>query len=213
MKFMTFEELKQIIETGKNTLNPAADSDDGRINSITDEHTIALYIKDLFGEDKCQIAKPRFWYDVALTIDGKFYPINIKSTTGKDSDNISSKDGVFYAITGLDPRAEKVTPFKTFEEKLLNNIKYNGDSDYYFVVFFKDTKELFFSSLKRICVLTPNGSNLPFQCKWNDNKIYTTRNSEEQINYIINMYYESVKKKIEGQHQYILNYMKVNLNE
>ena len=209
---MTFEKLKQIIESGNITFNASTISQDGRVNSIKDEDKIALYIKNLFG-DKCNIAPPRFWYDVALTIDGKFYPINIKSVTGKTADNISSKDGMFYAITGLDPRTEKVTPFKTFENKLLNNINYSGDADYYFVIFFKETKEIFFTSLKRVCTLTPNGSNLPFQCKWNNNKVYTTRNNKDQINYIIKVYCESVKKKIEGQHQYILNYMKVNFNE
>lgn len=209
---MIFEELKRIIETEIITFDASTISQDGRINSITDEATIALHIKNLFG-DKCNIAPPRFWYDLSLTIDGRFYPINIKSVTGKTADNISSKDGMFYAITGLDPRAEKVTPFQVFENKLLNNIDYNGDADYYFIIFFKNTKEIFFTSLKRICTLISNGSNLPFQCKWNDNKVYTDRSNKDQIDYIIKMYYESVKKKIEGQHQYILNYMKVNFNE
>ena len=209
---MTFEQLKHIIETGKVTFDASVDSKDGRINSIKDESEIAAYIKNLFG-DKCEIAPPRFWYDISLTIDGKFHPINIKSTTGKTIDNIGSKNGMFYAITGLDPCVEKVTPFKTFESKLLNNINYTGDADYYFIIFFKETKELFFTSLKRICTLTPNGNNLPFQCKWNDNKVYTTRNHKDQIDYIINIYCESVKKKIEQQHQIILNYMREKANE
>lgn len=209
---MDFEEIKKVIETGNVAFNASTASQDGRVNSLADEDEIAAYVKNLFG-NQCEIAPPRFWYDVALTIDGKFYPINIKSVIGTTSDNISSKEGMFYAITGLDPRKEKVTPFATFEKKLFDNIDYNGDSDYYFIIFFKNTKELFFTSLKRVCTLTPNGSNLPFQCKWNDNKVYTTRNNKEQIDYIIKMYFASVMKKIEGQHKYILNYMKVKLNE
>lgn len=207
---MKFEVLKRIIETGKVTFDASSESNDGRINSINDEGEIAKYIKDLF-KNECQVAPPRFWYDVALTIDGKFYPINIKSVTGKTSDNISSKEGMFYAVTGLDPKKEKVVQFNTFEEKMIANINYDSDADYYFIIFFKDTKEIFFTSLKRICTLTPNGNNLPFQCKWNDNKIYTTRNNEEQINYLIEIYYKSVMKKV-SVHQYILNYMKEKLN-
>ena len=211
MNFMDFEKIKRIIETGNVAFNASTASPDGRVNSLTDENEIAAYVKDLFG-DKCTIAPPRFWYDVALTIDGKFYPINIKSVTGTTSDNISSKEGMFYAITGLDPQIEKITQFKSFEEKLLTNINYDSDSDYYFIIFFKRTKKIFFTSLKRVCTLTPNGNNLPFQCKWNDNKIYTTRNNKEQIDYLIKVYFEGVMKKITA-HQYILNYMKVNFNE
>ena len=208
---MTFETIKNIIETGENSIEASNKYNDGRINSLKDETEIANYIKSLFG-DKCTIAPPRHWYDVSLTIDGKFYPINIKSVTGNTSDNVGGKEGLFYTITGLDPEKEKISRFSIFEEKMLNNINYDSDADYYFVIFFKTSKKIFFSSLKRICRLTTNGSNLPFQCKWNDNKEYSMRNNKEQVDFLIQTYYESVMKKINA-HNYIVQYMRRNFNE
>ena len=208
---MTFETIKNIIETGENSIEASNKFNDGRINSIKDEKEIADYVKSLFG-DKCVIAPPRFWYDISLTIDGKFYPINIKSVTGASQDNISSKEGLFYTVTGLDPKKENINKFSAFEEKMLNNINYDSDADYYFIIFFKTSKQIFFSSLKRVCHLVPNGNNLPFQCKWNDNKEYSTRNNKEQIDFLIQVYFESVMKKINA-HNYIVQYMRRNFNE
>lgn len=208
---MTFEAIKNIIETGENSIEASNKFNDGRINSIKDEKEIADYVKSLFG-NKCVIAPPRFWYDISLTIDGKFYPINIKSVTGASQDNISSKEGLFYTVTGLDPKKENINKFSVFEEKMLNNINYDSDADYYFIIFFKTSKQIFFSSLKRVYHLVPNGNNLPFQCKWNDNKEYSKRNNKEQIDFLIQTYFESVMKKINA-HNYIVQYMRRNFNE
>ena len=120
---MTFETIKNIIETGENSIEASNKFNDGRINSIKDEKEIADYVKSLFG-DKCVIAPPRFWYDISLTIDGKFYPINIKSVTGASQDNISSKEGLFYTVTGLDPKKENINKFSW-------NIKFFAKKSYY----------------------------------------------------------------------------------
>lgn len=193
---MTFENIKQQIENGVVTFENAHISDDGRVNSILDEKSIIEYLKAIFPGHVVEAPQERYWYDVALRFGDEFYPINIKSSTGESADNISSKGGLLYAVTGIDPSTRYIVPFANFEEALYDNIDYNGTSDYYFVVFFKNSHQLLFTSLKRINTLVPNGNNLPFQCKWRDNIQPTTRSNTEQIDYLISMYVQSVMKKL-----------------
>lgn len=69
------------------------------------------------------------------------------------------------------------------------------DADYYFIVCFKNSGELLFTSLKHIQTLVPNGNNLPFQCNWGHNRNLTNRSSEEQRKYIMDMFIDSYVKR------------------
>lgn len=196
---MTFTELKYIIENGNITFNPANNYNDGRINSIEDEESIINYIKSLFSQENIIEAPSRFWYDICLKFDDNIFPINIKSTKGDTADNISSKEGLYYALTGRDPKEDKISKFEKFNSNLIQYYNPTCKEDYYFIVFLKEKRKLFFSSLKRIPTVIPNGNNLPFQCKWSqENLTYTKRTPEEQGEYLMNTYISSFIKRAQG---------------
>mgnify|MGYP001039151174 CR=1 FL=1 len=132
---------------------------------------------------------------MSITTGDTFYPINIKITSGITADNISSKKGMYYALTGIRPEEEKgLDKWETFIQKLTTNYT-QSDADYYFIVCFKNTGKLMLTSLKRINSLTPNGNNLPFQCNWGQNKNVTNRSDKEQMKYIINTFINSYLKR------------------
>ena len=54
------------------------------------------------------------------------------------------------------------------------------------------------TSLKRIEELTPNGNNLPFQCNWSENYKFTNRTVEVQSKYLMEIYFQSWLKKLNG---------------
>lgn len=196
---MTFEEIKNIIENGLITFETSKNHSDGRINSIDDEKSIVEYIKGLFPSENIIEAPPRFWYDICLKFDDNLFPINIKSTEGATADNISSKEGLYYALTGRDPKKDKVTNFVPFNNQITKYYNPTCKEDYYLCIFLKEKRKFFFSSLKRIPVVVPNGNNLPFQCKWDqENLKYSERNLKEQGDYLMEAYISSYIKRARG---------------
>lgn len=200
---MNFNELKTLLESLslEGSLTKTS-TDDGRIQSAESEHLICDLLCNTFQDNEnvkvVKAPKPRFWYDIALKINDNFYPINIKITQGQ-TDNISSKKGMFYALTGLDPETiSGLSQWKKYNTVLSENFDANIDTDYYFLVYFKNTQKFLFTSLKRLDTLVPNGNNLPFQCCWNKNIEPTQRTREEQSCYIRNTFIESFKKKTSG---------------
>lgn len=203
-----FEDLKKYFED----FVMIADTSykDGRINSINDEENLFSIIKANPPEGYIILdAPPRYWYDFALVNDTEFYPINIKSTTGRSADNISSKEGMYYALTGRDPKEDKITNFESFNKKITEYYNEDTAADYFFLILFKEQGTLFFTSLKRLEILTSNGNNLPFQCKWGNNIKYTKRSCHEQSKYILNVYIESFLKRTPGL-EYLLNWREAN---
>ncbi len=68
----------------------------------------------------------------------------------------------------------------------------NTDRDYYFLIINKnDPKDIFINSLKGIQTLQPN--NLPFQCKWDNNRKIIQRDFDESKNFILSALAKSVK--------------------
>jgi hypothetical protein len=171
------------------------DHDDGRVNSIVHEDQISDALITNFGKI---IEKPsiRSWYDIAIN-DGNseiFVNIKVSDFSNNAADNISSKLGMGYALTGI---KDMPVPWKQFNNVLADNIKIGYD--YYFIIMNKnDTKDVFWNSLKRINSLQPNGSNLPFQCNWIINRDYSSRDELSAIKYIINTYLQSWDKKASG---------------
>ena len=203
-----FEDLKRYFED----FVVVADTSykDGRISSINDEENLLSLIKTNPPKGyTIWDAPPRYWYDFALVNDTEFYPINIKSTTGHSVDNISSKEGMYYALTGRDPKEDRITTFENFNKKIIEYYREDTTTDYFFLVLFKKQGSLFFTSLKRLEFLTPNGNNLPFQCKWENNLKYTKRSCCEQSEYILNTYIESFMKRTPGL-EYLLNWREAN---
>lgn len=195
---MTFNELKQIMQDNPLAGELINNSGDGRLDSALSEGIIINHLKNILPNINIIEGPARYWYDIAIEQDGEFFPINIKITSGTSADNISSKKGMYYTLTGIRPEQEKgLDKWETFIHNLITNYK-QTDADYYFVVCFKDSGELLFTSLKRLNTLVPNGNNLPFQCNWGQNRSYTERTEDCQMRYILDSFISSYTKRTPG---------------
>ncbi|MCV3392005.1 restriction endonuclease [Campylobacter sp. IFREMER_LSEM_CL2101] len=168
-------------------------NEDGRINSATNEDEILKTLNQNFKN----IKKPyiRSWYDFSI-IDKEEIYINIKISDldNNAADNCSSKLGMGYALSGI---KNMPISWDAFHKMLAKELKIGYD--YYFLVINKNnTKDCFYTSLKRIQYLVPNGNNLPFQCDWSKNRNFSNRSELESIKYILDIYLQSWDKKIKG---------------
>ena len=176
------EEIVKYLKNEKFVLS--SQQNDGRLNSAINENEIINLIQKKFDID---IPSARNWAD--FYIDK--IPVNIKITTTKTADNASSKEGLYYALTGEIYFGSN--NWENYLKQLKNNIK-DTDKDYYFLVINKkDTKDIFLNSLKQINSLQPNGNNLPFQIKWCDNKIMIKRNFQEVKQLLLGTLGKSIK--------------------
>ncbi|GAA8925683.1 hypothetical protein VN0932_14270 [Helicobacter pylori] len=95
------------------------------------------------------------------------------------------ENDIFYPVN------IKTTTTKTADNLNCQSGK-NTDRDYYFLIINKnDPKDIFINSLKGIQTLQPN--NLPFQCKWDNNREITQRDFDGSKNFILSALAESVK--------------------
>ena len=196
-----FNEFKGKIEKlDFSELNLYNKNADGRLNSAISEDMVFDFIKKYIPE--IEKAPPRYWYDCIY----KRYPFNIKITTGTGADNISSKIGMLYAMTGYTPEEIRdmgygnINIWNNFNQAL-KDLSTINPRDYGFIVIFKKEsiiKNVFITSLKRIDKLVSNGANLPFQANWSQNMVYTTRSPQEQLNYLKEIYIDSWFKKASG---------------
>ena len=198
-----FNELKELFENlnyDPSNLSRSS-TGDGRLDSAESENGIIQFLIDSFNSPdfRFETTPARFWCDIKLHYKGQCFPINIKITTGKSADNVSSKEGMFYALTGIDPTTVKgLNTWEGYIKSLKQYINYENNVDYYFLVYFKEEGKFLFTSLKRIETLNPNGSNLPFQCHWGKNKNPTTRTAIEQHKYILEIFTQSYIRKANG---------------
>lgn len=200
--------LKDLIEQLKNNgIQLSKNNDDGRVNSIQNEEEVIEILKKIYKDipifKKYDIflekqPKPRYWYDIVIrNNDNTFYcPINIKISNFSNSsaDNISSKEGLYFSLTG---KIEEKCPntWGQFFYKLSKDTKPN-DTDYFFIVINKnDINDIIFNSMKRLKLLTPNGNNLPFQCKWSENRNIVNRTFEESKDFLLKTLRFSVIKR------------------
>ena len=148
MENMIFNELKNLFENLSSFSLIKSNTGDGRIDSILNEEAVVKEIEKKATERSFVFidAPPRYWYDCALKINNIFLPINVKITTGEGYDNVSSKEGLFYALTGNLP--EKVNRWNNYIKTLLEEVKIN-DKDYYFLIYFKKDKKILFYFFKK----------------------------------------------------------------
>ena len=76
-------------------------SRDGRVNSIADEKTVIAAIEEILTESDYDEVPERSMEDIRIY--GR--PVNIKVTGLKGRDNVSSNEGLVYALTGRKPSA------------------------------------------------------------------------------------------------------------
>lgn len=166
-------------------------TNDGRINSCIDEEQIILLLLKNFNN---RIIKPkiRMWYDI-LIYDNYYnwIPVNIKTTTTKTPDNTGNLAMCIYAYTdeildlyecyGNGKMSELL--FIKLQDKQYNKI---NKKDYYFIVLNKlNHSDIIINSVKGLTALTSNINNLPFQVKWNKNRIYNYENINKKVKLFI----------------------------
>ncbi|GAA7721818.1 hypothetical protein HpCOL13_13120 [Helicobacter pylori] len=182
--------LNKIAEFLKtNPYNLSQPLQDGRLNSSVNEKEILNTIKHSF---PIQLPRVREWWDFSFEENDIFYPVNIKTTTTKTADNLNGKLGIYYALCGLVPELNNEIAWEKYFQKLHKDLGTNTNRDYYFLIINKnDPKDVFINSLKGIQTLQPN--NLPFQCKWDNNREIVQRNFIESKNFILSALAKSVK--------------------
>lgn len=189
-------------------LELAKNSRDGRVNSQASEQAISKALlnfaeaNDWFKHEyslRIEISKERHWFDFAVHGDGLFLPVNVKVSAFQSSDNLSSKEGVFYALTGVQPETVKIHTWDRFLEQLSANLGFDSKSDYYFLVVDKvSVGHVFWTSLKRINQLDPNGNNPPFQCHWGKNQMRKERAEEDACRYVLAVLGETFRLRAEA---------------
>lgn len=180
-------EIAKFLKT--NPYNLSQPLQDGRLNSSVNEEEILNTFKHSF---PIQLPKAREWWDFSFEENDIFYPVNIKTTTTKTADNLNCKLGIYYALCGLLPTFNNEIAWEKYFQKLHKDLGKNTDRDYYFLIINKnDPKDIFINSLKGIQTLQPN--NLPFQCKWDNNREIIQRDFDGSKNSILSALAESVK--------------------
>lgn len=181
------------------------DSADGRLNSQENERQLSgalLLFKranEWFGAQGYDliISEARDWHDFTIVggSENQFIPVNIKVSAFAGQDNISSKEGLFYALTGVDPRALYINRWDYYCEHLAANLDPDTDADYYFLVVNKEEPgDVFWASLKSLEVLASSGSNWPYQCNWSINRKRIHRSNEEATRFLLSVLRESFAK-------------------
>ncbi len=166
-----------------------------RVRSSIDQETISRALKqythasDWFQERELELEIPPndFWYDFAIRGRDLFLPVNLKVSSLKGAgDNVSAKDGLFFALTGVDPRDANTNTWERFCTSLARNLSTLTTADYFFlIVSKKNIGDVFWTSLKSLKQLQPNGNNLPFQCDWQDNRERIYRTHDEAARYLL----------------------------
>ncbi|MGL2833544.1 restriction endonuclease [Helicobacter pylori] len=179
-------EIAKFLKT--NPYNLSQPLQDGRLNSSVNEEEILNIIKHFF---PIQLPKVREWWDFSFKKNDISYPVNIKTTTTKTADNLNGKLGIYYALCGLVPEFNNEIAWEKYFQKLHKDLGKNTDRDYYFLIINKnDPKDIFINSLKGIQTLQPN--NLPFQCKWDNNREIVQRDFDGSKNSILSALAKSV---------------------
>lgn len=142
---------------------------------------------------KFSVATNGVWYDFLVeSADGSLWmPINLKVSNLQGNDNVASKAGLFYAMTGVRPTNPAIRNWDVFCENLATNLKReNCTSDYYFLIVEKSAAgvgHVFWTSLLQLRAVTPNGSNPPFQACWSQNMERSGRGRSEAVDYLLNV--------------------------
>lgn len=193
----------------KNPVELINDNNDGRINSATNENIVLDKLSTRF-KSHMYIPPSRWWYDFAIPLQNKlFVNLKISDLSNNSADNCSSKHGMGYALCGIENLPKNWQEFHQILASVLANETTLG-YDYFFLVVNKNnTSDCFWTSLKSIKTLIPNGNNLPFQCDWSQNRYFSGRRDIEATKYILKTYIKSWEKRANG-YPSILKEMLVN---
>lgn len=186
---------------------------DGRSNSSEDERRISSALRFFVHANQAfkqrglsiEIAPPRCWYDflVRSADESVWLPVNVKVTAMRGQDNISSKEGLFYAVTGVRPESVALNNWERYCEAVAEHLDPDTAADYYFLVVSKnDVGHVFWTSLKQIDRVVPNGNNPPFQCAWRDNQQRVERSPREAVARLLGVLGETFRLRAEAWRYY-----------
>lgn len=186
---------------------------DGREDSQQSEQhitqTLALqFMSDqYFAEHGLRFApaQSRYWYDFLVTGENDLWlPVNVKISSFSGSDNLSSKEGLFYALTGVDPknvphpdgsgRKMGINSWEPYFVAMAHYFGHDKSADYYFLVVDKnDPGHVFWTSLRQMAALDPNGNNLPYQAHWGRNRERIQRSWEESAQFLMGVFRDALE--------------------
>jgi hypothetical protein len=142
-------------------------------------------------------SSPQFWCDFVIrTLDDRIWlPINLKVSSFRGRDDLSSKDGLFYALTGKDPEH---CDWDRYCQELAAHLKRdNCCADYYYIVVQKSRPgtprgNVFWTSLLALRCVHPNGNRPPFQCHWAENTERLSWPRKEAVAYLLGVLEETL---------------------
>ena len=191
MNYPQFKGIENYFNTPGN-LTSTDSNDDGRINSLLDEEYNLKNASKVF--DDLEIYPPRRFADFKL-----FNPFNWKSTNTNTADNCSAKLSIVYSFCGVDEKdLIKYQGWKKFWAKVGEFKDYTAEQfeeiyrPYYFLIQNKITGKVFINELSTLTKLTPNGNNLPFQIKWDDNLTVNKQDKRTAFIQVLTVLHESV---------------------
>lgn len=186
---------------------------DGRSNSSEDERRISSALRLFVHANQAfkqrglsiEIAPPRCWYDFLVRSEDEsvWLPVNVKVTAMRGQDNLSSKEGLFYAVTGVRPETVALNNWERYCEAVATHLDPATAADYYFLVVSKnEVGHVFWTSLKQLDRVVPNGNNPPFQCAWRDNQERVERRPEEAVARLLGVLGETFRLRAEAYRYY-----------
>ncbi len=179
----------------KQNLQLSNQSRDGRINSAFNEDEIFKLLESNFLINHPNM---RDWVDFSFYENNVFYPVNIKVSATKTTDNLNCKLGIYYALTGKIPPFNNGVSWEIYFKTLSENLESNS-RDYYFLIINKDNpSDVFATSLKSLESILPNGNNLPFQAKWDNNRKLINRDFESAKAFLLGTFEESLKLRADA---------------
>lgn len=194
------EKLLDIAEwLGRKKIGLARGNENRRIDS-TKSHTEILQLlqrQKAFGISPYPKATAG-WYSFQVPDGGKNLSVKLKVSSFSRADNLNCKLGIYYALTGVTPAMSEATTWDRFFQMLALNLDYDCQEDFFFLVVNRlDPSDIFCNSLKGLSDIQPNGSNLPFQCKWSDNREPSQRSNQDATKYILAQFEKSAKLRAE----------------
>lgn len=143
------------------------------------------------------------WYSFQVpTADGTCY-VKLKVSSFSRADNLNCRGGIYYALTGVGPVNTETSSWDKYFYMLSRNLDADRREDFYFLVMnCLETNDVFCNSLKGLSEIKPNGSNLPFQCNWSDNREPSQRTDRQATEYILGQLEKSAQLRAEMLHAY-----------
>lgn len=188
--------LKEILTEHPLDIKQSKTTNDGRTDSILSERNVIELLQECISEDELYIPPSRHWFDLCIIDKDLYYPVDIKITSMKSSDNASGLPSIIYALTNIEMKYDSYYDANSVIEYFNKKYICENVRDYYYLVINKtDSKDVLTSSIKNLKYITPNLSNLPFQINWEKNRELSHMTSEQTYSTIKAIYKNKKRQK------------------